>query len=99
MAANLGGGRSNDLKETTSRRASLVYENRKSLNVSTWVPTLEKDLSVMEPGKNPYEDRQIGVRKKPDWVGKKCASCAKGFNRVSKPLQCLALWILLLTMK
>ena len=70
------------------RRASLVYENRKSLNVSTWVPTLEKDLSVMEPGKNPYKDRQIGVRKKPDWVGKKCASCAKGFNRVSKPLQC-----------
>ena len=37
----------------------------------------------MEPGKNPYEDRQIGVRRKPDWVGKKCASCAKGFNRVS----------------
>ena len=91
--------RSNWLNKNLHRRASLVYENRKSLNVSTWVPTLEKDLSVMEPGKNPYEDRQIGVRKKPDWVGKKCASCAKGFNRVSKPLQCLALWILFLTMK
>ena len=58
------------------------------LNVSTWIPTLEKDISVMEPGENPYEDRQIGVRKKQEWVGKKCASCAKGFNRVSKPLQC-----------
>ena len=88
MAANLSGGRSNDLKETTNRRTSLVYENRQALNVSTWIPTLEKDISVMEPGENPYEDRQIGVRKKQEWVGKKCASCAKGFNRVSKPLQC-----------
>ena len=73
-------------------------DNGANHDVSTWVPDLELEESVLEQGENPYSQRKIGQtnrRQEEDervvripWIGKKCPSCEHGFNRTSKLVQC-----------
>ena len=98
IMASLLCGKANEIKKTSDPRASLIFDNGANHDVSTWVPNLELDESVLEQGENPYSHRKIGQTKRRQeedervaripWIGKKCPSCDHGFNRMSKLIQC-----------
>ena len=98
IMASLFCGKSNEVKKTLNPRASLIFDNGANHDVSTWVPDLELEESVLEQGENPYSQRKIGQTKRRQeedervvripWLGKKCPSCDHGFNRTSKLVQC-----------
>ena len=96
LMSSLFCGKSNELKKTVNPRTSLIFENNH--DVSTWVPEIENDLSVLEQEDNPYSHRIVGqTRRRQEheeiisripWLGKKCPSCNNGFNRTSNLVQC-----------
>ena len=92
LASSTDVGKINEVKHTKNLRTSLIHEDdERSFNVSTWVPILEKDLSVLENDTNPYTDRVVGrkpeksanVNERMPWSGKKCPSCNRGFKHSS----------------
>ena len=92
-------GKSNEVKKTADPRESLIFEqDGRNFDTSTWVPEVEKDISVLEVSSNPYEGRKVGKTKKTQerenilsaCSGRKCRSCGKGFNKKSSVAQCHA---------
>ena len=90
-------GRTDELKKTTRARASLVTgEDGHGHDVSTWIPVGQNDLSVLEQPSHCYNNRRIAVTKRTQekeqhplrFVGKKCPSCGKGFNKLSTFNEC-----------
>ena len=91
-------GRLNEEKKTKDPRKSFIMGDDGNIhNVSSWIPVEEPDLSIVEQGQNPYENRQVGKTKRTQekeacpripWLQKKCPKCKCGFNKISKPIKC-----------
>jgi len=83
--------------ETRSQRTDNLPDPDESMNLSNWQPSNESSiLEEMTQPTHPYRSRKVGVtahvqeerERRPNWMSKKCTSCGKGFNSLSRPLQC-----------
>ena len=83
--------------ETRSQRTDNLPDTDEIMNLSNWQPSNESSiLEEMTQPTHPYRSRKVGVtahdqekrERRPNWMSKKCTSCGKGFNSLSRPLQC-----------
>ena len=87
----------NNVSKISRSKNNIISSEENSQNISSWHPTIDmSDLEEISQPSNPYSNRRIGITatvqeknlNRPNWIGKKCPSCKKGFNIQSKPIQC-----------